>query len=378
MRRWGLLGVAALLAAGGFVEVLRSAVAGAPAPVNDGYGDYVFVPAGSFKMGDNFSEGDARERPVHVVDLDAFYIAKFEMTNGEWKKFRDDPGYDDPKFWPGGRPVPKNQVPYWNDVRNHGGGTPNSDGYPLLGVNWDSATAYCNWLSAKTGKKYRLPTEAEWEKAARGTDQRRYPWGNNDRPHLCQLRRRATLTRERARLLRRQQARRPPDAQQRFALRRIRHGGQRHGVVPGLVQQAITTRCLPARIRRDRRRAPTASFAAARSSWRPSTCGRQREPRPGPRSRAIAWSGSAPCASRSGIPAKLVSRQGRQARQENLAVDRIRESKMTADTSYLPRCGTTVVVTATTTYMHRLPENRCHVRPAVGARTAPCASRSGS
>lgn len=130
-------------------------------------------------MGDNFGDGDPRERPVHLVDLDAFYIAKYEMTNGEWKRFRDDAGYDDPKFWPGGRVVPKNQIPYWTDARNHGGGTPSSDDYPLLGVNWDSAVAYCNWLSAKTGKRYRLPTEAEWEKAARGTDQRRYPWGNN-------------------------------------------------------------------------------------------------------------------------------------------------------------------------------------------------------
>lgn len=56
--------------------------------------------------------------------------------------------------------------------------TPGSDGYPVLGVNWDSAAAYCAWLSAKTGKRDRLPTEAQWEKAARGTDQRRFPWGN--------------------------------------------------------------------------------------------------------------------------------------------------------------------------------------------------------
>lgn len=146
--------------------------------VNDGHGDYVYVPAGPFRMGDNTGDGDPRERPVHVVDLDAYYIAKFEVTNAEWRRFRDDPGYDDPTHWPGGRAVPKDQVPYWTQPNNHGGGTPGSDEYPVQGVNWDSAVAYCNWLSAKTGKKYRLPTEAEWEKAARGTDQRRYPWGN--------------------------------------------------------------------------------------------------------------------------------------------------------------------------------------------------------
>ena len=156
--------------------------AASPSPgsvVNDGCGDYVYVPAGAFKMGDNFGDGETRERPVHTVELDAFYIAKHEMTNGEWRKFRDDPGYNDKKFWPNGWVVPKDQIPYWTDARNHGGGTPDSDMYPVLGVNWDSAVAYCNWLSEKTGKKYRLPTEAEWEKAARGTDQRRYPWGND-------------------------------------------------------------------------------------------------------------------------------------------------------------------------------------------------------
>ena len=146
--------------------------------VNDGYGDYLLVPAGAFRMGDAFNEGWARERPVHTVDLDAFYIGKLEISNGEWKKFRDDAAYDDPKWWPGGRVVPRDQVPYWTQPNNHGGGTPGSEAYPVLGVNWDAASAYCKWLSARTGRTYRLPTEAEWEKAARGTDGRRYPWGN--------------------------------------------------------------------------------------------------------------------------------------------------------------------------------------------------------
>jgi formylglycine-generating enzyme required for sulfatase activity len=145
--------------------------------VNDGYGDYVYVPAGAFEMGDHTGDGLSRERPVHVVQLDAFYIGKTEVTNREWTRFRDDPGYDEPRFWPNGHVVPRDQIPYWTQANNHGGGTPGTDDYPALGVNWDAATAYSAWLSARTGKRYRLPTEAEWEKAARGTDHRRYPWG---------------------------------------------------------------------------------------------------------------------------------------------------------------------------------------------------------
>lgn len=158
--------------------LLLLAAVGGPSTADDGYGELVLVPAGAFKMGDNFGDGESRERPVHTVELDAFYIGKFEVTNAQWRKFRDDAGYDEKKFWPEGRVMPKDQIPYWSDAKNHGGATPGSDNYPAQGVNYDGAVAYCNWLSAKTGKTYRLPTEAEWEKAARGTDQRRYPWGN--------------------------------------------------------------------------------------------------------------------------------------------------------------------------------------------------------
>jgi formylglycine-generating enzyme required for sulfatase activity len=142
--------------------------------VNDGYGDYLLVPAGAFQMGDNFNEGDARELPVHTVELDAYFIGRFPVTNGEYKRFRDDTGYDDPRFWPGGHVVSKEQSMVWARTR----GVAGKENYPVAAITWDQAVAYCSWLSARTGHLYRLPTEAEWEKAARGNDQRRYPWGN--------------------------------------------------------------------------------------------------------------------------------------------------------------------------------------------------------
>ena len=88
-------------------------------------------------------------------------------------------------------------------------------------MNWDSATAYCNWLSAKTGKKYRLPTEAEWEKAARGTDQRKFPWGKTiDKSYANFVGSQKFDTGQLVGLLRREQTRRFADQERRFALRR--------------------------------------------------------------------------------------------------------------------------------------------------------------
>ena len=132
-------------------------------------------------MGDNFGDGESRERPVHTVYVDAFYIGKYEVTNAQWRAFRDDPAYPESV-------LPKDQVPYWNDAKNHGGGTPDSDNYPVLGINWDGATAYCKWLSAKTGQNYRLPTEAEW-KRPRAVPTSAAIRGQPDRPLLRELHR---------------------------------------------------------------------------------------------------------------------------------------------------------------------------------------------
>ncbi len=113
----------------------------------------VLVPAGRFTMGSN--DGSADEKPQREVELDAFYIDKYEVTTSRYAKFFQTIGWETPR--------------YWSDTVLVSQGD-----RPVVGVTWDDAKAYCE----KYGK--RLPTEAEWEKAARGTDGRTYPWGNSD------------------------------------------------------------------------------------------------------------------------------------------------------------------------------------------------------
>ncbi len=115
----------------------------------------VLVPAGEFTMGARDDDKNAKinEHPAHQVYLDAFYIDQFEVTTSLYGKFFQKTKRDPPKFW-------SNSV-----LKQH----PKK---PVVGVSREDANAYCEWV----GK--RLPTEAEWEKAARGMDQPLYPWGS--------------------------------------------------------------------------------------------------------------------------------------------------------------------------------------------------------
>jgi sulfatase modifying factor 1 len=117
----------------------------------------VLIPAGRFWMG---SENRFRwESPRHSVWLDAFEIAPTTVTRAEYARFLASSGYPAPTAWA--------DADFQGDAR------------PVVGVNWFGAVAYCQWVSDTTGQIYRLPTEAEWEKACRGgVEDSEYSWGN--------------------------------------------------------------------------------------------------------------------------------------------------------------------------------------------------------
>jgi formylglycine-generating enzyme required for sulfatase activity len=119
----------------------------------------VYVPAGEFSMGSD--NGNSDEKPVHKVTLDAFWIDQTEVTNAMYAKCVAD----------GGACPPPSATR--SEMRDDYYGVSEFDNYPVVYVNWSQANTYCSWA------KRRLPTEAEWEKAARGMDGSTYPWGNN-------------------------------------------------------------------------------------------------------------------------------------------------------------------------------------------------------
>jgi formylglycine-generating enzyme required for sulfatase activity len=133
--------------------------------------ELVRVPAGEFLMGsDPTKDKDARddEQPQHSVYVPEFTIAKYKVTNLQYAAFVR---------------AMKHKLPgHWEDGRIPAG----KENHPVVAISWHDTVAFCGWLSRETGRDFRLPTEAEWEKAARGTEGRVYPWGDElPTPELC-------------------------------------------------------------------------------------------------------------------------------------------------------------------------------------------------
>jgi formylglycine-generating enzyme required for sulfatase activity len=121
--------------------------------------EFVLIPAGTFQMGRNGAT--VAEVPVHPVSVNSFYIDKNEITNFEYQQFVSATKHLAPSNWVGDKPIQGQEL------------------LPVTYVSLDDAKAFAAWRSKKDGTNYRLPTEEEWEYAARGGDQNNvYPWGN--------------------------------------------------------------------------------------------------------------------------------------------------------------------------------------------------------
>ena len=144
----------------------------------------VLIPAGEFTMGTDDPNAPDEQRPARKVNVDAFYIDKHEVTNAQFQEFILADGYNKREYWTkaGWDFIQKKRFFYVYPTKEtykivaplgFGGNSVSTEpDHPIIGVSWYEAAAYAKW----SGK--RLPAEAEWEKAARGTDARLYPWGN--------------------------------------------------------------------------------------------------------------------------------------------------------------------------------------------------------
>ncbi|MFV9506088.1 MAG: SUMF1/EgtB/PvdO family nonheme iron enzyme [Oscillochloridaceae bacterium umkhey_bin13] len=146
----------------------------------------VHIPAGPFLMGSSDTDklADSNEKPQHTLSLPDYWIGKTPITNAQFRPFVEGDGYTNRAYWTTAgwawREQDKIVRPhYWTDAKWNG------NEQPVVGVSWFEAVAYVRWLSAQTGHPFRLPTEAEWEKAARGPDGLIWPWGNTWKSGRC-------------------------------------------------------------------------------------------------------------------------------------------------------------------------------------------------
>ncbi len=137
--------------------------------------EMVGIPAGTFQMGSN--DGSNNEKPVHTVNVKAFYMSKYETTIAEYLACVQDGGCKPPEWLESGNKY--NIHTGSDDYYKRAGMSENNKNHPITGVSWNDAKTYEVWLSKKTGKEYRLPTEAQWEYACRAGSVGKYSFGND-------------------------------------------------------------------------------------------------------------------------------------------------------------------------------------------------------
>ncbi|MEK8015935.1 MAG: SUMF1/EgtB/PvdO family nonheme iron enzyme [Candidatus Parabeggiatoa sp.] len=141
----------------------------------------VVIPAGTFRMGDIQGGGDSDEQPVHEVSVARFAMGEYELTVGEFRLFVEATGYQTEAEKGDGCFVNLDNDRYFEKVKEANWRNPyfsQTDNQPVTCISWNDATAYAAWLTQQTGQQYRLPTEGEWEYAARAGTETKYWWGN--------------------------------------------------------------------------------------------------------------------------------------------------------------------------------------------------------
>jgi serine/threonine protein kinase/formylglycine-generating enzyme required for sulfatase activity len=155
---------------------------------------FVYVPPGTYYSGGDPLAALPEER--HLVHVGAFAMSQFPVTCGEYLEFLNDLYQRDPDEAVRRSPRATGTGGYYWTARPNTGfslDTPDPDGdrwdpeWPVIGISWQDAVAYCVWFSHRTARTVRLPTREEWEKSARGTDGRIFPWGNRFDPTFCKM-----------------------------------------------------------------------------------------------------------------------------------------------------------------------------------------------
>jgi formylglycine-generating enzyme required for sulfatase activity len=162
------------------ISLTPVSVSAADVQHSDAPDNMVLVIGGCFQMGDIFNDGPSKEKPVHEVCVDDFYMGKYEVTLEEFRTFVRETAYrteaelqDGCHSWVGKGEIKKKEFNWLNT------NFPQTDRDPVTCISWNDTYEYIKWLNEKTGRNFGLPTEAEWEYAARGGGKRyRYSWGN--------------------------------------------------------------------------------------------------------------------------------------------------------------------------------------------------------